>query len=139
MTIWRHTSLRTAGVNDFVIGCHFIDIWILSHSLRLERYPCLRLGLSILHLPSSSAQLENRSILFAVASTLVNCTNSYDQKDPDPEMVELAKYAKQHVPEKHPKVRGTERTTASWVTEWHWGLCGGDCFLFLCLQGSFKG
>ncbi|XP_072838271.2 protein unc-45 homolog A [Pogona vitticeps] len=49
------------------------------------------------------AKSENRSSLFAVASTLVNCTNSYDQEEPDPQMVELAKYAKQHIPEKHPK------------------------------------
>lgn len=44
-------------------------------------------------------------MLFAVASTLVNCTNSYDHEEPDPQMLELAKYAKQHVPEQHPKVR----------------------------------
>ncbi|KAG8516345.1 Protein unc-45A, partial [Galemys pyrenaicus] len=46
---------------------------------------------------------EERSVLFAVASALVNCTNSYDYEEPDPKMVELAKYAKQHVPELHPK------------------------------------
>lgn len=43
-------------------------------------------------------------MLFAVGSTLVNCTNSYEVEKPDPQMVELAKYAKQHVPEEHPKV-----------------------------------
>lgn len=48
-------------------------------------------------------------MLFAVASALVNCTNSYDYEEPDPKMVELAKYAKQHVPEQHPKVRGPTR------------------------------
>ncbi|KAL1774343.1 unc-45-like A [Sigmodon hispidus] len=46
---------------------------------------------------------EERSVLFAVASALVNCTNTYDYEEPDPKMVELAKYAKQHVPEQHPK------------------------------------
>ncbi|XP_060035464.1 protein unc-45 homolog A isoform X2 [Erinaceus europaeus] len=46
---------------------------------------------------------DERSVLFAVASALVNCTNSYDYEEPDPKMVELAKYAKQHVPEQHPK------------------------------------
>lgn len=51
-------------------------------------------------------------MLFAVASALVNCTNSYDYEEPDPKMVELAKYAKQHVPEQHPKVRGP--------LEWVW-------------------
>ncbi|XP_012588141.1 PREDICTED: protein unc-45 homolog A [Condylura cristata] len=49
------------------------------------------------------SKLEERSVLFAVASALVNCTNSYDYEEPDPKMVELAKYAKQHVPEQHPK------------------------------------
>ncbi|NXH28812.1 UN45A protein, partial [Myiagra hebetior] len=44
-----------------------------------------------------------RSVLYAVASTLVNCTNSYDHEEPDPQMLELAKYAKQHIPEQHPK------------------------------------
>uniref|UniRef100_A0A2K5YKZ6 Protein unc-45 homolog A n=1 Tax=Mandrillus leucophaeus TaxID=9568 RepID=A0A2K5YKZ6_MANLE len=57
---------------------------------------------------------EERSVLFAVASALVNCTNSYDYEEPDPKMVELAKYAKQHVPEQHPKVRGRQR---GWRTE----------------------
>uniref|UniRef100_A0A8D2LII1 Protein unc-45 homolog B n=1 Tax=Varanus komodoensis TaxID=61221 RepID=A0A8D2LII1_VARKO len=56
-----------------------------------------------LHALFQLTQSENRSLLFAVASTLVNCTNSYDQEEPDPQMVELAKYAKQHIPEKHPK------------------------------------
>ncbi|MGH0186123.1 UNVERIFIED_CONTAM: hypothetical protein FKN15_020803 [Acipenser sinensis] len=50
------------------------------------------------------AKSEDKTVLFAVGSTLVNCTNSYDSEKPDPQMVELAKYAKQHVPEEHPKV-----------------------------------
>ncbi|XP_054025005.1 protein unc-45 homolog A [Dryobates pubescens] len=49
------------------------------------------------------AKSEDSSVLYAVASTLVNCTNSYDHEEPDPQMVELAKYAKQHIPEQHPK------------------------------------
>lgn len=49
-------------------------------------------------------QSEDKTVLFAVGSTLVNCTNSYDVEKPDPQLVELAKYAKQHVPEEHPKV-----------------------------------
>lgn len=58
-------------------------------------------------------QSEERSVLFAVASALVNCTNSYDYEEPDPKMVELAKYAKQHVPEQHPKVRDPRRGVGS--------------------------
>uniref|UniRef100_A0A8C9TNJ6 Unc-45 myosin chaperone A n=1 Tax=Scleropages formosus TaxID=113540 RepID=A0A8C9TNJ6_SCLFO len=49
------------------------------------------------------AKAEDKTVLFAVGSTLVNCTNSYDVEKPEPQMVELAKYAKQHVPEEHPK------------------------------------
>ncbi|KAL8197327.1 UNVERIFIED_CONTAM: Protein unc-45 A [Gekko kuhli] len=49
------------------------------------------------------ARSENRTVMFAVASAMVNCTSSYDQEELDPQMVELAKYAKQHIPEKHPK------------------------------------
>ncbi|MGH0149652.1 UNVERIFIED_CONTAM: hypothetical protein FKN15_015566 [Acipenser sinensis] len=49
------------------------------------------------------AKSEDKTVLFAVGSTLVNCTNSYDSEKLDPQMVELAKYAKQHVPEEHPK------------------------------------
>ncbi|KAK3558469.1 hypothetical protein QTP86_018124 [Hemibagrus guttatus] len=49
------------------------------------------------------AKSEDKTVLFAIGSTLVNCTNSYDIEKPDPQLVELAKYAKQHVPEEHPK------------------------------------
>ncbi|XP_062847281.1 protein unc-45 homolog A [Trichomycterus rosablanca] len=49
------------------------------------------------------AKSEDKTVLFAIGSTLVNCTNSYDTEKPDPQLVELAKYAKQHVPEEHPK------------------------------------
>lgn len=54
-------------------------------------------------------------MLYAVASTLVNCTNSYDHEEPDPQMVELAKYAKQHIPEQHPKVSRTQPMGRQWV------------------------
>ncbi|KAM4746849.1 protein unc-45 homolog A [Rhinophrynus dorsalis] len=49
------------------------------------------------------AKSQDKTVLFAVASTLVNCTNSYDREEIDSQMLELAKYAKQHVPEEHPK------------------------------------
>ncbi|XP_069481295.1 protein unc-45 homolog A [Ambystoma mexicanum] len=52
---------------------------------------------------SQLAKSEDKTVLFAVASTLVNCTNSYDKEELDPQMLELAKYAKQHIPEEHPK------------------------------------
>ncbi|XP_033727362.1 LOW QUALITY PROTEIN: protein unc-45 homolog A-like [Pecten maximus] len=44
-----------------------------------------------------------KNILYPASTVFVNITNSYDQKEIVPEMVELAKYAKQHVPEEHEK------------------------------------
>ncbi|UXI18286.1 isoleucyl-tRNA synthetase [Sarcoptes scabiei] len=41
------------------------------------------------------------SSLFGVVTTLVNLTNSYEKQEITPEMKELAKFAKQHVPEEH--------------------------------------
>lgn len=50
-----------------------------------------------------------------MANTLVNCTNSYDVKEVVPELVQLAKFSKQHVPEEHPKVgTGQLRRGAVW-------------------------
>lgn len=41
------------------------------------------------------------SVLFGVVTTFVNLTNSYDKADIMPELKELAKFSKQHVPEEH--------------------------------------
>ncbi|KAM3852133.1 protein unc-45 homolog B [Vipera latastei] len=49
------------------------------------------------------AKTSDKTILYSVASVLVNCTNSYDVKELVPELVQLAKFSKQHVPEEHPK------------------------------------
>ncbi|XP_074526041.1 protein unc-45 homolog B [Halichoeres trimaculatus] len=49
------------------------------------------------------AKSKDKTILYAVACTLVNCTNSYEKKEIIPELVQLAKFSKQHVPEQHPK------------------------------------
>ena len=43
------------------------------------------------------------SVLFGVVTTFVNLTNSYEKQEVIPEMIELAKFAKQHVPEDHLK------------------------------------
>ena len=53
---------------------------------------------------TSCLQTPDKTILYSVATTLVNCTNSYDVKEVIPELVQLAKFSKQHVPEEHPKV-----------------------------------
>ena len=39
--------------------------------------------------------------MYGVLATLVNVTNSYDKQEINPEMLELAKFAKQHIPEEH--------------------------------------
>ncbi|XP_033828691.1 protein unc-45 homolog B [Periophthalmus magnuspinnatus] len=49
------------------------------------------------------AKSKDKTILYSVAATLVNCTNSYEKKEILPELVQLAKFSKQHVPEQHPK------------------------------------
>ncbi len=41
------------------------------------------------------------SVIYGVVSTLVNLCNAYDKQEIIPEMLELAKFAKRHVPEQH--------------------------------------
>lgn len=40
-------------------------------------------------------------VVYPIIMTLVNLCNAYDKKEIDPEMIELAKFAKHHVPEEH--------------------------------------
>ncbi|XP_022248788.1 protein unc-45 homolog B-like [Limulus polyphemus] len=49
------------------------------------------------------AKTGDLSVLYGVVTTLVNLTNSYEKQEMIPEMIELAKFAKQHVPEDHSK------------------------------------
>ncbi|CAH1772776.1 unnamed protein product [Owenia fusiformis] len=56
-----------------------------------------------LHSLMDLAKHSDKGILYPAAQVFVNCTNSYDKQDIMPEMLELAKYAKQHVPEEHEK------------------------------------
>lgn len=49
------------------------------------------------------AKSGDLSVLYGVLTTLVNLTNSYDKQEILPEMIELAKFSKQHIPEDHPK------------------------------------
>ncbi|XP_033646594.1 protein unc-45 homolog B-like [Asterias rubens] len=49
------------------------------------------------------AKSGDKTVLYSVASVFVNLTNSYDVEKLEPEMVKLAQYAKQHIPEPHPK------------------------------------
>ncbi|BFZ11471.1 hypothetical protein BsWGS_14510 [Bradybaena similaris] len=49
------------------------------------------------------AKSMDRNTTYACVTVLVNCTNSYDKQEVMPELIELAKFAKQHVPEEHAK------------------------------------
>ena len=41
---------------------------------------------------------EAQNVMYGVLATLVNITNSYDKQEINPEMLELAKFAKHHIP-----------------------------------------
>jgi len=47
------------------------------------------------------AQQGDLSVIYGVVSTLVNLCNAYDKQEIIPEMIELAKFAKRHIPEEH--------------------------------------
>lgn len=45
------------------------------------------------------AKTEDQSVIYGVITTLVNLCNAYEKQEVIPEMVELAKFAKHHIPE----------------------------------------
>ncbi|XP_047471995.1 LOW QUALITY PROTEIN: protein unc-45 homolog B-like [Penaeus chinensis] len=47
------------------------------------------------------AKTGDLNCLYGVVATFVNLCNAYDEQEVIPEMVELAKFAKHHIPEKH--------------------------------------
>lgn len=47
------------------------------------------------------AKTGNQDVLYGVVTTFVNLCNAYDKQEILPEMVELAKFAKHHIPEEH--------------------------------------
>uniref|UniRef100_A0A182WVC9 UNC-45/Cro1/She4 central domain-containing protein n=1 Tax=Anopheles quadriannulatus TaxID=34691 RepID=A0A182WVC9_ANOQN len=47
------------------------------------------------------AKTGDQSALYGVVTTLVNLVNAYDKQELVPELVELAKFAKHHIPEEH--------------------------------------
>lgn len=42
-------------------------------------------------------------VVYSILNIFVNLTNSYDKQEHSPELLELAKFAQQHIPEEHPK------------------------------------
>lgn len=53
--------------------------------------------------------MADRNLLYASITVFVNLTNSYDTQDILPELAELAKFSKHHVPEEHEKVGHEQR------------------------------
>ncbi|XP_031845515.1 unc-45 myosin chaperone [Nomia melanderi] len=47
------------------------------------------------------AKTGDQSVIYGVVTTLVNLCNAYDKQEMIPEMIELAKFAKHHIPEEH--------------------------------------
>ncbi|XP_034935323.1 protein unc-45 homolog B [Chelonus insularis] len=47
------------------------------------------------------AKTGDKSVVYGVVTTIVNLCNAYDKQEIIPEMVELAKFAKHHIPEEH--------------------------------------
>ncbi|XP_021950325.1 protein unc-45 homolog B isoform X2 [Folsomia candida] len=62
----------------------------------IEDLPALK---TMLEISSHAEKLSE--IVYPIIMTLVNLCNAYDKKEIDPEMLELAKFAKHHVPEEH--------------------------------------
>lgn len=47
------------------------------------------------------AKTGDQSVLYGVITTFVNLCNAYEKQEVLPEMLELAKFAKHHIPEEH--------------------------------------
>ncbi|VDN28510.1 unnamed protein product, partial [Dibothriocephalus latus] len=81
---------------------------------------------------------------FPLASLLANLTNSFEEKEISPEMLELAKYAKQHVPQKHeldaPNVVAARRQLLLdlGLPSCLYNLTMNFCHLYHELQDSFE-
>lgn len=45
------------------------------------------------------AKTGEQNVVYGVVTTLVNLTNAYEKQEMLPEMVELAKFAKHHIPQ----------------------------------------
>ena len=46
----------------------------------------------------------DKNTLYSIATIFVNLANAFEVKKPSEELLELAKYAKYHIPEEHEKV-----------------------------------
>ena len=72
-----------------------------------HRLTCLHNVLRVAICPQALIDLaksKDKTVMYGVVSCLVNCTNTFDKNEALPEMTELAKFSKQHIPEEHEKV-----------------------------------
>jgi len=75
-------------------GLSFLTLDAAVKEKLVEDEPALR---ALIDLGKTGAQ----NVMYGVLATLVNITNSYDKQEIDPQMLELAKFAKHHIPEEH--------------------------------------
>lgn len=54
-----------------------------------------------IHAMIEVAKSGDKSVIYGAVTTLVNLCNAYDKQEMVPEMLELAKFAKHHIPEDH--------------------------------------
>jgi len=75
-------------------GLSFLTLDAEVKEKLVEDEPAMR---ALIELGKTGAQ----NVMYGVLATLVNLTNSYDKQEVNPEMIELAKFAKHHIPEEH--------------------------------------
>jgi len=75
-------------------GLSFLTLDAEVKEKLVEDEPAMR---ALIELGKTGAQ----NVMYGVLATLVNITNSYDKQEINPEMLELAKFAKHHIPEEH--------------------------------------
>merc|ERR550519_3238724 len=75
-------------------GLSFLTLDAEVKEKLVEDEPAMR---ALIELGKTGAQ----NVMYGVMATLVNVTNSYDKQEINPEMLELAKFAKHHIPEEH--------------------------------------
>merc|ERR1719283_344024 len=75
-------------------GLSFLTLDAEVKEKLVEDEPAMR---ALIDLGKTGAQ----NVMYGVLATLVNVTNSYDKQEINPEMIELAKFAKHHIPEEH--------------------------------------
>ena len=63
-------------------------------------YFCYRVVVNISDI-NVSVVVIHQDVAYGVITLLVNLTNSYEKQEIMPELIELAKFAKHHIPQEH--------------------------------------